>query len=145
MSSEERLIELAFQPELRTARRGLLGLFERQIAPPLLGALTTHQFLLITEEPSRLGVGAKREGQYGHIYTYCPLSRIGALEPEPHSSRPELSSLRLTLVNERARPQINKLISAGAAPQFEWLGRCISERSVGQTSEKLMALMTNQS
>lgn len=145
MSGRETLIELAFQPELRTARRGLLGLFERQIAPPLLGALTTHQFLLITEEPSRFGVGAKREGQYGHIYTYCPLSRIGALELEPHPSKPELSNLRLTLVKERARLQVNKLVSAESAPQFEWLGRRVSERTVRQTSEPAMALMTNQS
>jgi hypothetical protein len=142
MSGEEALIELAFQPELRTARRGLFRFFERQIAPPLLGALTTHQFLLITEEPSRLGVGAKREGQYGHIYTYCPLSRIAALELEPHSSKLELNNLCLTLINERARLQISKLISVETAPQFEWLGRCVSERYARQTLEQAMALMS---
>jgi hypothetical protein len=125
MSGEETLIELAFQPEVRTSWHGLLSLFERQIAPPLLAALTTHQLMLITEEPSQFGVGRKREGQYGHIYTYCPLSRIGALEIGARPSKPGLNEMRLTLVNDRARLLISKHINAETTPRFEWLGRCM--------------------
>jgi hypothetical protein len=121
----EELIELAFQPEIRAGRRGWFGLLERQIAPPLLAALTTRQLLLMTEEPSRRGVGRKREGKYDRIVTYCPLSRIDSLKLEPNPSEGELVNLRLTLINEQVQLTISKVVSADAAPQFEWLGRCL--------------------
>jgi hypothetical protein len=136
-TEEEELMELAFQPELRKSWRVLFWSIERQFAPPLLVALTTRQLMLVTEEPSTRGMGETREGWYGKIYTYCPLSRIGALELAPHEANPRLNNLRLSLVNERARLLLNKFVDAETAPQFERLSRCLTERLAHQVLDRV--------
>lgn len=118
----EAVIEMAFHPEIRTR---WLGLLQRQVAPPLLTVLTDRQLALITEEPSRWGVKREREGFYGKIFIYCPLSRVDSLELTPRQSDTGLADLCLTLINERARFRINSIVGAESWPQFERLRRSL--------------------
>ena len=73
MLPAEMLLDVAFQPEVRSRRFFFL---ERQVMPPLLAAITNRQFLLVTEEPP---ASVERLGRFSEIYSYCPHQRIDSL------------------------------------------------------------------
>lgn len=102
LADGEAIIELAFQPEMRAH---WLRFFTRQVAPPLLVALTDRQLLLITEEQSQWKTRAGREGigmsKYSSIYTYCPLSKVTSLEVSP-AIEDGYANLCVTLMAESA-------------------------------------------
>jgi hypothetical protein len=115
LSSKEVLLATAFQPEVR-ARRFLL--LERQLAPPLLAALTDRQLLMITEEPP---AAFERLGQFSEIYTYCPHSKIRSARVRRNDEKDEFAELHLTMANEEARYFMSFKLSAGLAPRFDEL------------------------
>jgi hypothetical protein len=115
LSSKEVLLATAFQPEVR-ARRFLL--LERQLAPPLLAALTDRQFLMITEEPP---AAFERLGQFSEIYTYCPHSKIKSVRVRRSNAKDEFAELHLTMANGEARYSMSLKLTARLAPRFDEL------------------------
>lgn len=115
LSSKEVLLGVAFQPEVR-ARRFLL--LERQLAPPLLAALTDRQLLMITEEPP---AAFERLGQFSEIYTYCPHSQVGSATVRRNDEKDEFAELHLTMASGEARYVINSRLTTGLAPSFDEL------------------------
>jgi hypothetical protein len=110
--ADEKVISYAFQPELR--RRRLL-LLSKQVAAPLLVALTDRQLLWLTEEPA---VAFERLGEYSEIYTYSPLSRLRSIAVERRGEA-QIVALRLSLTNESASFSREALISLDMASEFE--------------------------
>jgi hypothetical protein len=125
----EQTVSVAFQPEIR--KRGFL--LNRQIAPPMLVALTDRQLLLLTEEPA--GVFEKL-GRYTKIYTYCPRSRVDFVDVVRRSGSVPLAVFRLTLRNENISFPIEAIVSAELASEFDSF--CDSVRSgIGSRSRNV--------
>lgn len=115
LSSKEVLLATAFQPEVR-ARRFLL--LERQLAPPLLAALTDRQLLMITEAPP---AAFERLGQFSEIYTYCPHSKVISVTVRRNDEKDESAELHLIMANGEARYVINSKLTTGLTPRFDEL------------------------
>ncbi|HCX29946.1 MAG TPA: hypothetical protein DHU55_09300 [Blastocatellia bacterium] len=116
--ADEKVISYAFQPELR--RRRLL-LLSKQVAAPLLVALTDRQLLWLTEEPA---VAFERLGEYSEIYTYCPLSRLRSIAVERRGEA-QIAAVRLSLTNESASFSREAFISSDMASVFESFCRAV--------------------
>jgi hypothetical protein len=59
-------------------------IFEHELVPEAVLALTDRELLLISEEANWHGFRPGRIPKYGNIVTYCPLSRINALRLSEH-------------------------------------------------------------
>ncbi|WP_352430056.1 hypothetical protein [Pyrinomonas sp.] len=108
---DEKMLELAFQPEIRARRFIMIT----QLAPPTLLALTDRQFLCITEEPP---IARERLGKYSSVYVYCPLPRLDSLALEADRERRGLADLGIDLVNDRARFRLSVKISGDDLARF---------------------------
>jgi hypothetical protein len=120
--ADEAVIRLAFQLEVR---QPFLWFLEQQVLPPLLIALTNRQFLTLTEEPTR------RFGQtksFGTLYTYCPLSRIQALSVLPRGDQPELATLRIEMMNQKAQCVLEHTVSAEWQAKAETLVKFVNAK-----------------
>jgi hypothetical protein len=121
LTPEEVVLKLAFQPEVRS-RRFLA--FERQIMPPVLAALTTRQFLLITEEPP---VAREQLGTFTEVYTYCPHSKIESVAVETGEKEEGIAELHVTLANRNARFSVRSRVSTDLAPPFITLRDAVND------------------
>jgi hypothetical protein len=73
----QRVLELIHSPAVLRRR---LAIFQRELSPEGVLVLTDKQLLFIAEEAARSGRHSYETAKYGYVVTYCPLSRIDAVD-----------------------------------------------------------------